>query len=169
MEITEVRIFLKEGQDRKLKAYATITFDKSFVVRNAKIIEGTKGLFVAMPSRRLKESCPKCHFKNVVRSRFCNQCGASLPAYVEQKPVAPSDKGEKQSEHRDIAHPMTSDFRDYIQKKVLAAYGEESKIGPTQPSMSAASAAPVAPAAPAAPAAPVVRISTMDEDDDIEL
>jgi stage V sporulation protein G len=59
MEITEVRVFLKEGQDKKLKAYATLTFDKSFVVRNVKVIEGNKGLFVAMPSRRLKDPCPK--------------------------------------------------------------------------------------------------------------
>jgi len=155
MEITEVRIFLKEGQDRKLKAYATLTFDKAFVVRNVKIIEGTKGLFVAMPSRRLKESCPKCRFKNVVRSKYCSQCGAGLPAYVEQKPPAVGEKGEKQSEHRDIAHPITSDLREYIQKKVLAAYGEESKRGPAQPSMSHAPSSG--------------RIDTMDEDDDIEL
>jgi stage V sporulation protein G len=154
MEITEVRVFLKEGQDKKLKAYATLTFDRSFVVRNAKIIDGTKGLFVAMPSRRLKESCPKCRFKNVVRSRFCNQCGASLPAYVEQKPLNVSDRPEKQSEHRDIAHPITSEFREYIQKKVLAAYDDEARRGPSQPSM---------------PASHATRMDTMDEDDDIEL
>lgn len=156
MEINEVRIFLKEGQDKKLKAYATLTFDKSFVVRNVKVIEGTKGLFVAMPSRRLKESCPKCHFKNVVRSKFCNQCGASLPPHVEQKPVMQGENRERQSEHRDIAHPITSDFREYIQKKVLAAFEEEKKKGPTQPSMSSA---------------PIThnRVDTMDEDDDIEL
>jgi len=155
MEITEVRIFLKEGQDKKLKAYATLTFDKSFVVRNVKVIEGTKGLFVAMPSRRLKESCPKCHFKNVVRSKYCNQCGATLPPHVEQKPVMQGDKGERQSEHRDIAHPITSDFREYIQKKVLAAYGDDIKKGPTQPSAPHVSSSG--------------RVNTMDEDDDIEL
>ena len=76
MDITEVRIFMKEGQDKKLKAYATVTFDNAFVVRNIKVIEGQKGLFVAMPSRKMKESCPKCNFKNVVRSKFCNNCGA---------------------------------------------------------------------------------------------
>ena len=136
MEITEVRIFLKEGQDRKLKAYATLTFDKAFVVRNVKVIEGTKGLFVAMPSRRLKESCPKCNFKNVVRSKHCNQCGAQLPAYVESKQPAVHAHGDnlqRQSEHRDIAHPITSDFREHIQKKVLAAYEAELKKGPTHP------------------------------------
>ena len=130
MEITEVKVFLKEGQDRKLKAYATLTFDNAFVVRNVKVIEGNKGLFVAMPSRRLKESCPKCGFKNVVRSKFCNQCGGSLPQ-VEARPVIHGDDASRQSEHKDIAHPITADFREYIQKKVLDAYESEKKKGPS--------------------------------------
>jgi len=50
MEITEIRISLRD--DNKLKAFASITFDNSFVVRGLKIIEGEKGLFVAMPSRK---------------------------------------------------------------------------------------------------------------------
>jgi stage V sporulation protein G len=155
MVINEVRVFLKEGQDRKLKAYATLTFDKAFVVRNVKVIEGTKGLFVAMPSRRLKESCPKCNFKNAVRSKYCNQCGIALPQYVEPKPVSPADNSQRQSEHRDIAHPITTDFREYIQKKVLAAYEDDIKKGPTQPSAPQPSVSS--------------RVNTMDEDDDIEL
>jgi stage V sporulation protein G len=146
MEINEVRVFLKEGQDRKLKAYATLTFDKAFVVRNVKVIEGTKGLFVAMPSRRLKESCPKCNFKNAVRSKYCNQCGIALPQYVEQKPIVTADNPQRQSEHRDIAHPITTEFREYIQKKVLAAYDEEKKAPsshqPASPSASSVSSAP---------------------------
>jgi DNA-binding cell septation regulator SpoVG len=55
MEITDVKVFLKEGQDKKLKAYATLTFDNCFVVRNVKVIEGNKGMFVAMPSRKVKD------------------------------------------------------------------------------------------------------------------
>ena len=50
MEITEIRISLRD--DNKLKAFASITFDNAFVVRGLKIIEGAKGLFVAMPSRK---------------------------------------------------------------------------------------------------------------------
>jgi len=50
MEITEVNIF--PTADKMLKAYATITFDDCFVVRDLKVIEGRKGIFVAMPSRR---------------------------------------------------------------------------------------------------------------------
>ena len=53
MEITEVRVFPKDGIDKKLKAYVTVTFDNAFVVRNIKVIEGRdQKLFVAMPSRR---------------------------------------------------------------------------------------------------------------------
>ena len=134
MEITEIRVFLKEGQDKKLKAYATLTFDKAFVVRNVKVIEGNKGLFVAMPSRRLKESCPKCNFKNAMRSKFCNQCGGPLPQKSEQRQFLPGENSSmRQSEHRDIAHPITTEYREYIQKKVLAAYEEEKKKSPSQP------------------------------------
>ncbi|MFH0799646.1 MAG: septation regulator SpoVG [Pseudomonadota bacterium] len=53
MEITEVRVFPVE--EEKLKGYATITFDNCFVVRDLKIIAGTKGLFVAMPSKKRKD------------------------------------------------------------------------------------------------------------------
>ncbi|MDD5496294.1 MAG: septation protein SpoVG family protein [Candidatus Omnitrophica bacterium] len=132
MEITEVRIFLKEGQDKKLKAYATLTFDRSFVVRNVKVIEGNKGLFVAMPSRRLKEACPKCGFKNVMRSKYCNQCAAALPQGEPRPMRMPGDDTARQSEHKDIAHPITAEFREYIQKKVLDAYEDEKRRGPSQ-------------------------------------
>jgi len=125
MEITEVKVILKEGLDKKLKAYATLTIDNSFVVRNVKVIQGNKGLFVAMPSRKMRDACPKCNYKNAVRSKFCNQCGASLP------PPPPRDPNQdvRQSEHRDIAHPITLECREYIQKKVLEAY--EGELGKT--------------------------------------
>ena len=129
MEITDVKVFLKEGQDKKLKAYATVTFDNCFVVRNVKVIEGNKGMFVAMPSRKMKDPCPKCHFRNTVRSKFCNQCGSSLPQ-TEFRPVAQtSEDMARQSEHKDIAHPITAECRDYIQKKVLEAFEVEKNGG----------------------------------------
>ena len=122
MEITEIRLFIKEGQDKKLKAYTTVTFDNVFVVRNIKIIQGSSGLFIAMPSRKLKSPCPKCSFKNEVGSKFCNQCGAALP--FQDKPVIAVDIDAK-SEHRDIAHPVTQQFREYLQNKILEAYRSE--------------------------------------------
>ncbi len=53
MEVTEVRVYPVD--EEKLKAYATITFDDCFIVRDLKIINGNNGLFVAMPSRRRKD------------------------------------------------------------------------------------------------------------------
>ena len=53
MEITEVRVF-PVGEER-LKAYATITFDDCFIIRDLKIINGNNGLFVAMPSKKRKD------------------------------------------------------------------------------------------------------------------
>ncbi len=120
MKITEVKIHLRESaeRNRKLKAYVTITFDNSFVVRDIKIIEGNKGLFVAMPSKKTKESCPKCRYKNVSRSKYCNQCGSHLD-------IKDFTREDYQNEHRDIAHPITADAREHIQEKVLEAYEKE--------------------------------------------
>ena len=54
MEITEVKIFLVENGGR-LKAYATLVFDNSFIVRDLKVIQGDSAIFVSMPSRRRKD------------------------------------------------------------------------------------------------------------------
>ena len=51
--MTEVKIF--PVQEDRLKAYATITFDHCFVVRDLKVISGNNGLFVAMPSKKRKD------------------------------------------------------------------------------------------------------------------
>jgi len=127
MEITEVRVFLKDSPDKKLKAYATVTFDNAFVVRNIKVIEGNNGVFIAMPSRKLKFACPKCGFKNEIRSKYCNQCGAQLP--LTSAPVETDAVGGAQAEHKDIAHPITQSFREYLQKRILDVYEQERKRG----------------------------------------
>jgi len=123
VEITEVRIILKDAQDKKLKAYATVTFDNVFVVRDIKVIQGTAGLFIAMPSRKVKHPCPKCAFKNELRSKYCNQCAGVLP--VETNAQHAEETPSSQAEHRDIAHPITQMFREQLQKKVLEVYTQE--------------------------------------------
>ena len=83
MEITDVRIRLvaKEG---KMKAAASITIDSEFAVHDIKVIEGDKGLFIAMPSRKTSDG-----------------------------------------EYKDIAHPINSKTRAYIQDLILRKYEEE--------------------------------------------
>ena len=80
MEVTELRI-RKVTAEGKLKAYVTVTFDNCFVVHNVKIIEGSSGLFIAMPSRKTANG-----------------------------------------EYKDVAHPISPDFRNAIQSKILEEY-----------------------------------------------
>ena len=83
MEITEVRVRKVESEG-KLRAWVSITFDNAFVVHDLRVLEGSNGLFVAMPSRQ-----------------------------------TPS------GEYRDIAHPITSETREIIQKAVLDEYNKD--------------------------------------------
>lgn len=80
MEITELRIRKVEAEG-KLRAYVTVTFDNCFVVHNVKVIEGTEGLFIAMPSRKTSTG-----------------------------------------EYKDVAHPISPEFRNAMQEKILAEY-----------------------------------------------
>lgn len=82
MEITEVRIHIRN--EDKLKAFATVTFDRVFVVRNMKVIDSDKGLILCMPSRKM----PDGTFK-------------------------------------DVAHPITAEFRAHLESKVFACYEQE--------------------------------------------
>lgn len=123
MEITEVRIKLMEdnsGSNERLQAFCSITFDDMFVIRDLKIIEGAKGFFVAMPSRKLTDRCGHCGTKNHLRSRFCNQCGSRLD---ENRAIRDADGRAKL--HADIAHPINSMCREKIQGAVLTSYADE--------------------------------------------
>lgn len=57
MVITSVQIF--QTQEDRLKAYATITIDNCFIIRDIKIIQGYDGLFVAMPAKKMKDGSYK--------------------------------------------------------------------------------------------------------------
>ena len=93
--------------------------DDCFVIRDLKVIEGTNGLFVAMPSRKLTDHCPHCRSKNHLRSKFCNECGKRLDA----NRINSGDQRIKL--HADIAHPINSQCRQMIQSEISEAYLEE--------------------------------------------
>lgn len=122
MQITEIRIKLmddKESRNERLLAFCSVTFDHMFVVRDLKIIEGIKGLFVAMPSRKLTDRCG-CGSKNHLRARFCNQCGARL-----NEDRAPRDEAGRSKLHADVAHPINAQAREFIQGSIIKGYHEE--------------------------------------------
>ncbi len=120
MDITEVRIKLMEDNHERLLAFCSVTFDDAFVVRDVKIIDGGKGWFVAMPSRKLMDRCGGCGSKNHLRCRFCNHCGGKL-----DEDRAPRDLDGRAKLHADIAHPINAGSREKIQASILRAYQEE--------------------------------------------
>ena len=120
MEISEVRVKLVSNKDDRLKAFCSITMDNEFVVRDIKIIEGTNGHFVAMPSRKMSDHCEKCGGKNHLRARYCNNCGTALKDNRARK-----DFKGRMKLHADIAHPINSECRKRIQVRVISAFKEE--------------------------------------------
>ena len=59
MKITEIRVSLRQKDNDKLLAFANVTFDNAFAVRGIKIIQGTTGPFIAMPSRKMADGTYK--------------------------------------------------------------------------------------------------------------
>ena len=119
-QVTEVRVKLTDDPRNKLKAYCSVTIDQAFVVRDLKIIDGNRGPFVAMPSRKLADHCPRCHHKNHLRAAFCNHCGQKL-----DPERAPKDARGRARLHADLAHPINSQTRIELHKAVVRAYAEE--------------------------------------------
>jgi len=120
MNITEIRVKLVSNDAERLKAFCSITLDEDFVIRDLKVIDGANGVFVAMPSRKLCDRCPRCGSKNHLRSRHCNECGAAL---AEGR--APRDEMGRAKLHADIAHPINAACREKLQKAVVEAYQAE--------------------------------------------
>ena len=93
MQITDIRVRKIQG-DGKMRGMASITIDDEFVVHDIKIIEGEKGFFIAMPSRRSKEG----EFRDVahpIKSETRTQLqNIILKAYEEAPDAAPGDAAE---------------------------------------------------------------------------
>ena len=191
MQLTEIRINLcpgthgtpnsaaGQGMTNRLRAFCSVTFDNTFVVRDIKLIEGNGGLFLAMPSRKLSDHCPGCGEKNHLRARFCNACGRRLNEDRALRPMGglhgrsgasspvPNGQnkflGSRPKLHADIAHPINAESRRRIEEHVLAAYWHEveqsRKPGYVPPSLDAEDyetydPAPIQDPGPAVPAAP---------------
>jgi stage V sporulation protein G len=94
MEITEVRVFLK-NEDR-LRAYVTVTFDNAFVVRNMKIVKVNEKLIVSMPSRKMKDGTHK---------DIAHPINADMRQKIEK---AVMDAYEKELKNPTVAKPKDS-------------------------------------------------------------
>ena len=94
MQITEVKVYpAKDGG--RLRAYATIVFDNSFIIRDLKVIEGNKGLFVSMPSRRRKDGS----FRDIVHPLNSDmRKNIEEEVVVEYNKISVDQPGEQLSE-----------------------------------------------------------------------
>lgn len=96
MKITEVKIYPARDNEKRLKAYATVVFDGAFIVRDLKVIEGEKGLFVSMPSRRRKDGS----FRDIA-----HPLNADMRKHIEEHVV-----GEYQSVERSGASAPDAEY-----------------------------------------------------------
>ena len=97
MQITDVRV-RKVAKEGKLKAVVSITMDEEFVVHDIKVIEGEKGLFIAMPSKRALDgeyrdiahpinSGTRDRIKTIILEKF-HEVMAAEPEAEEEEAVA---------------------------------------------------------------------------------
>jgi stage V sporulation protein G len=113
MDITEIEI--NPIPDGKLLAGCSIIFDKCFAVREVKIVDTQRGPIVCMPTKKMQTRCPGCGKKNDARASWCNWCGGKLNApYIESRDY-----------YRDLAHPITNEFRAKVEAAVLTKYWKQ--------------------------------------------
>jgi len=126
MQLTEIRINLSDARQGRLKAFCSLTFDQTFVVRDVKLIDGPGGLFLAMPSRKLTDRCKRCSEKNHLRARFCNHCGSRMDEHRAEKMAGGNQMHPGRFKlHADIAHPINASCRSALEREVVEAYFEE--------------------------------------------
>ena len=117
MEITDVRL-RKIETEGKLRAYVSITFDDSFVVHDLRVIDGNKGMFVAMPSKRLPNGDHKdiAHPINTeIREKIQN---AVLDVYNRELEEAPQFKAEpKVVPKEEVAEPKVAPKEEVVEPK----------------------------------------------------
>jgi stage V sporulation protein G len=119
MDITEARVKIVQDPSDKLLAYCTITIGDGFVIRDLKIIDGPKGPFIAMPSRKLTRRCSGCGNKNHLRAAFCSECGK------KQGQARTRQEGGRVRLHADVAHPINSRTREKLHAAIMGAYERE--------------------------------------------
>ncbi len=121
MRITEVEVFLT-GNEYGLLADARMTFDDVFVVHGVRVVRVPDDgrLIVCMPSRQKQDECPDCGAKVPYRNDYCGKCGAKLG-----RRNVPADRRGATRIDLDIVHPISRDYREYIDYVILEAYQKE--------------------------------------------
>jgi stage V sporulation protein G len=91
MEITDVRIRKMNNNEGKMRAVASVTFDDVFVVHDIKVIDGANGLFIAMPSRRMRNGEYRDIAHPLVTDLRNDMKNAILDAYEKEDGLLPDN------------------------------------------------------------------------------
>ncbi len=119
VEITDVRITISRacgGAAGKVLAFAKATIDNDWCMDGLRLIETPDGLIVAMPSRKLHDSCRRCGGKNHLRAAYCNVCGA----WIDPQRAIPRSGVAKL--HADVVFPVNPAAREAVEHAVVEAY-----------------------------------------------
>ncbi|HNV70475.1 MAG TPA: SpoVG family protein [Candidatus Ozemobacteraceae bacterium] len=100
MVITEIRIYLSSVADSTIRAFASVTFDGSFVVHGLKIIESRGRLFVSMPARKM----PTGEFREIAHA-----ITTELHEAIQSQVLRAYDDERHRPEHTTSASPARSD------------------------------------------------------------
>jgi len=134
VEITDVRL-RKIETEGKLRAYVSITFDDSFVVHDLRVIDGNKGMFVAMPSKRLPNGDHKdiAHPINTeIREKIQN---AVLDVYNRELEEAPQVKVEPKVEkvepkaEEEVEESKEEEKEEEVEEAATEEEGEKKEEG----------------------------------------
>lgn len=106
-------LFPRIGPLRAFAKVALVGELGKFLMTDVKVIQGKRGLFVAMPSRRVMDLCPHCGGKNVLSANYCNWCSRILPQI-------PADKDQKH--YSDVFFPLDATSRQAFEAGVLEQY-----------------------------------------------
>ena len=126
MEITDVRL-RKIETEGKLRAYVSITFDDSFVVHDLRVIDGNKGMFVAMPSKRLPNGDHKdiAHPINTeIRERIQS---AVLDVYSRELEEGPYTKAVETKEEEKVEETEVTEVTEETEETEKETEEEEKK------------------------------------------
>jgi DNA-binding cell septation regulator SpoVG len=119
LRITLVQVVVLPPGEQPLCGYCSVTLNECFVINDLRVLLGPDRLFVGMPSHRQTLLCQKCGHRSQDQARSCNACGAPLCE------PAPGGAGAAAAVERvpvDIAHPLTSEFRQRLEDAVIAEY-----------------------------------------------
>ncbi|MFH1422702.1 MAG: SpoVG family protein [Planctomycetota bacterium] len=128
--ITQVKVRLVQPHKSKLRAVCSVTINDSLVIKDLKVIEAPRGLLVVMPSRKLTDKCPVCRMRNHLNAGYCSGCGSKQPTGRAKR-----DASGRPLLNVEVAHPLNSDTRNYIQEEIIRAYKEELKLAEGQDDM----------------------------------